>query len=318
MTGIGGFFELELPLKEEYHKQVLKLNSGRNALEYILLANKYKKIYLPYYTCDVLLEPLLKLNIAYEFYKINNEFRPIFDFALIKPEEAFLYTNYFGISDKIIQDIFNLTSNLIIDNSQAFYSNALPGINTFYSPRKFFGISDGAYLYSNKKIDISFEQDVSYDRISHLVGRIDLGAETFFKTFKTNDDLLIGQPIKLMSNLTMRILASIDYPDVAKKRQVNFDNLHSEFHKKNNLKFQLYKNSVPLVYPLYLDHGHILRKNLIENRIYIPTYWPNVFNWCDTESFEYSLTKDCVFLPVDQRYTKDEMSQIIHIVNKYV
>lgn len=43
MKEIGGFFELELPQKEEYHSKAIRLNTGRNCLEYILKSNNYKK-----------------------------------------------------------------------------------------------------------------------------------------------------------------------------------------------------------------------------------------------------------------------------------
>lgn len=46
---IGGFFELELHWREEYHAGAIKVNTGTNALEYILKARKYRKLYLPYY-----------------------------------------------------------------------------------------------------------------------------------------------------------------------------------------------------------------------------------------------------------------------------
>ena len=36
MKEIGGYFELEFQEKEEYHKKVLKLNSGSNCFKYIL------------------------------------------------------------------------------------------------------------------------------------------------------------------------------------------------------------------------------------------------------------------------------------------
>ncbi len=32
MNSIGGYFELELPLREEYHKNAIRFNTGRNAL----------------------------------------------------------------------------------------------------------------------------------------------------------------------------------------------------------------------------------------------------------------------------------------------
>ena len=59
---IGGYFQLELNKDREYHDKAIALNTGRNALEYILRAKIFKKIYLPFYTCDVLLEPLKKLK----------------------------------------------------------------------------------------------------------------------------------------------------------------------------------------------------------------------------------------------------------------
>ena len=45
---IGGYFELELRSGERYHKDALCLNTARNCFEYILLARKYKKVYIPY------------------------------------------------------------------------------------------------------------------------------------------------------------------------------------------------------------------------------------------------------------------------------
>ncbi len=79
---IGGYFELELPnTVNNWDKDFIELNSARNCLEYILLARKSTKIYLAYYTCDVLLEPIKKLNINYEFYDIDFNLEPIFDYS---------------------------------------------------------------------------------------------------------------------------------------------------------------------------------------------------------------------------------------------
>jgi hypothetical protein len=75
MQPIGGYFGLEIPQGEEYHKHAIKLNTGRNCLEYILKARGYKKVYLPYYTCEVVLEPFKKLGVDYEFYHIGVDLR---------------------------------------------------------------------------------------------------------------------------------------------------------------------------------------------------------------------------------------------------
>ena len=63
ITPIGGYFELELPHFPEIHAEAIVLNSGRFCLEYILRCRKYAKVYVPYFTCDSAIEPIVKLGI---------------------------------------------------------------------------------------------------------------------------------------------------------------------------------------------------------------------------------------------------------------
>jgi len=309
-SSIGGYFELEIPVREEYHNNALRLNTGRNAFEYVLRAKKYKKVYLPFYTCDAMLEPINKLGIDYEFYHIDQSFRPVFDFSSIRQEDVFVYNNYFGICDEQTREIAAQCKNLIIDNSQAFYSKPIKGVDTFYSPRKFFGLPDGAYLYTDTLLDDGFETDISYQRFEHLLGRIDIGTEEFYGTFKSNDDSLMNQPIKKMSKLTQRLLSSIDYNSVAESRKQNFEYLNSKLSSTNLLSLNLSSNSVPLVYPYFFDSGAELKKKLIENKIFVATYWQNVLEWTSENDFEYKLAKCLLPLPVDQRYESNNLKEI--------
>jgi hypothetical protein len=116
MKEIGGYFELELRKGFGFHGDAIALNTGRNALEVIIVTKSYTKVYIPYYTCDVILEPFKKHKIEFEFYHINTEFEPQFDFSKIKEKEGFLYTNYFGLKDQFIADLVQICKNLIIHN----------------------------------------------------------------------------------------------------------------------------------------------------------------------------------------------------------
>ena len=313
MKAIGGYFELELNKFDEFHKDAIKLNTGRNAFEYILIANNYSKIYIPYYTCDVILEPLKKLNIAYEFYNINTDFEPIFDFNKIKETEAFLYTNYFGLKENVVLNLSKQCPRLIIDNAQAFYNKPIKNIDTIYSPRKFFGIADGAYLYSNKKIEQQFTQDKSYNRFEHLLRRLDEDAETGYSYFVNNDKNLCDQPILQMSNLTLQMLKNINYDAIAAIRKENFNYLHQALHTINEVKWNSVNDMVPLVYPFYSENLN-LKNELIKNRIYTAQYWPNVLNWVDENSIEYKYCVNLIHLPIDQRISKIELDIIIKII----
>lgn len=314
MEPIGGYFSLELPLHEEYHKSAIRLNTGRNCLEYILRARGYKKVYIPYYTCDVVLEPFKKLGIPYEYYHINIQFE-IRDRFTLKEGEALLYTNYYGLKQRYVEQLAAEVGNrLIVDNTQAFYAKPIEGIDTFYTCRKFFGVPDGAYLYTDKLLDVELEQDQSYERMLSLTKRIDLSPEAGYQDFRDTSKALVGQPIKRMSKLTQRMMQGIDYEAVAQRRRANYQLLHETLGKDNNLVLPLEGDAVPMVYP-YLAPVKGLREKLIENKIFVARYWPSVLECTTPDEIDYLLAYQMQPLPIDQRYGEEEMRQIIDLLS---
>ena len=274
---IGGYFSLELHEGEEYHSKAIKLNSARNCLEYILRAKKYKKVYIPYYTCEVLLEPLHKCNIKYEFYHINELLEPVETFDL-HDNEALLYTNYYGLKQNQVQKLAKqYGKQLIVDNAQAFFAKPLHRIDTIYSPRKFVGVPDGAYLYTDTRLEDELPQDYSCQRMMHLLKRIDMTAQDGYNDFKQNDESLVGQSIKQMSTLTAKILSSIDYETIKKRRLSNYRYLDAALRQTNELHLELQEDQIPMVYPYFIEDD-ALKQRLISNKINEATYWPNVFN----------------------------------------
>lgn len=313
MDAIGGYFSLELPIHEEYHKYALKLNTGRNCLEYILRCRHYSKIYIPYYTCDVILEPLQKLGIAFDFYHINLDFE-ITDGIKLKHNEGLLYTNYYGLKQKYIEKLSEkYGQQLIVDNTQAFYAKPIKGIDTFYTCRKFFGVPDGAYLYIDKTLDMTINQDTSYNRMVHLLKRIDLTAEEGYSDFRKADDSLNEQPILRMSKLTQKIMQSIDYNQASELRRENFKFLHESLKKTNKYNIHLDEDSVPMIYP-YLTDQKDLRDYLINNKIFVATYWPSVLKFDRINTSEQQLVKQLLPLPIDQRYQQEDMNKILKCI----
>jgi len=314
MNEIGGYFELELRNGHEYHKDAIKVNLARKAFEYILKARGIQKVYIPYFTCEVMLEPFENIDAKYEYYHIDELLEPVFDYSSLRTSDFFLYTNYFGLKDHFINQLKDKVKNLIIDNAQAFYSKPHQGVDTFYSARKFFGVSDGGYLYTDKTLDEDLETDKSSDRFRHLLGKIENGAEAAYILFKENDDNLCGQTVKKMSLITQRILQSIDYESVAEVRRRNFIYLHEHLADKNKLNIDLSSESVPLVYPFLTDNP-TLREYLIRNKVYVALYWPNVLEWCLPSDPEYMISSNMVNLPVDQRVGPDELKFMLRLLS---
>ncbi|MDR3610683.1 MAG: hypothetical protein P4L27_08980 [Ignavibacteriaceae bacterium] len=308
---IGGFFDLELNKGTELYLGSIRLNTGRNCLEYILRAENYQKIYLPRYICDAVLEPISRLNINYEYYNLDEELNPVINNAVVK-NETLLCVNYFGVKNKTIESISASIKNLIVDNTQALFSKPIKGIDTFYSVRKFFGVPDGAYLFSNEKLKDKIEQDFSWPRMVHLLLRIDKSAEDGYPAFVINEEFLENQPIKIMSKLTQALLQNIDYEKAKVRRHENFLYLHEKLHKLNDLKIDDNDVDAPMAYPLLFPKGKEIRENLIKRKIFVATYWENMKNIFDENSFEAYLSNNLLPLPIDQRYNIDDMNVILN------
>lgn len=321
MKEIGVFFELELPVNRyEYHNDAIRLNTARNSLEYILRAEKYKKIYIPYYICSSILEAIKKVDIDFEYYTIDENFKPIINLEKLKNDELFLYVNYFGVCLNNVKILIKKSKynkfNLCIDNTQAFFIKPNGENYTIYSARKFFGVPDGAYLYTDKRINRKIKKEIAYNKSIHLLKRIDLGANNSYLEFKKNSKLHSNQEIKEMSNLSRRILESIDYSVYKKIRNDNFKMLDSVLKDYNELKINIDYIDGPMIYPFLIKCGEEIKKYLIENKIYIATYWNEVLEKVEINSREEYLVKNLIALPIDQRYSYKEMNLILDLINK--
>lgn len=319
MKPIGGYFELADYEEGVFpHNDGILLNTGRNALEYILRSiGRATCIYLPYYTCEVVLEPIHKLQIPYSFYHINTSFE-IADDICLKEGEYIIANNYYGIKDAYIKELASKYGHhLIVDCAQAFFSKPIPGINSFYSSRKFVGVADGGVAYLGNSQDgcvFVCDTDCSSDHDSHLLKRKKYGAEAGFPDYQNNEKKLDNQPIRLMSESTRDIIRHIDYEKVVARRRANYSYLHKALAGHNLLTLpSLDTFACPMVYPFMTDTNRNLRKELIDNKIFVARYWPNVEMHNDFET-EFNMSNGVIPLPCDQRYGEGEMDRIIDVI----
>jgi len=314
MKSIGGYFELELSRQGFYHKKCLSLNSGRNCLDYILMCNKFNKIFIPYFICNSILEPIMRNKLQFEYYHINNDFEILYNLNNIKSNEAFLYVNYFGIKTEYIKDISTKIKNLIIDNTHAFFNLPINNIDTFYSPRKFFGVPDGGYLYTNNKLKSNLQYDNSFDRFKYLLIRADLNAQSGYIYFKENEKNISSVPLRLMSKITKKLLLSINYNEILKKRHFNFQYLHNKLKHINKISSILNLEPSLFVYPFYTEEADNLKDKLLKNNIFTATYWVEVLEKVKKKSSEYSFVKNIVNLPIDQRINYSQLKKILNLI----
>lgn len=229
MKEIGGYFGLEQLVQKEYYKDLIALNTGRNALLYLIKAKSIQKLYIPYYLCNSVSYMLEKHEFDFEYYHIDADFNPIFNKSLHEYEYLYI-VNYYGqlTNDKLIY-LKQKYGKIILDNTHAFFQKPIDGIDTIYSCRKFFGVPDGAYLSTDSVLDEVLETDISKDRMTHILGRFEGTASDYYSIFKENDTSFKFEPLKYMSKLTKNILGAIDYKKVKRIREENYTYLDETF-----------------------------------------------------------------------------------------
>lgn len=306
---IGGYFGLEktLSTEDEKYDHLCRLVNGRSALYCYLKKKKPHNALLPFYCCDSLLEPFVKLKIKIKYYNIDEFFMP----ENINSDSFMLIINYFGILEKNILDYISINQkkDIIIDNTQGFYSN-FENVAYFNSARKFFGVPEGSYLHSPDCEIPKMLKRSNNPSWQFLHERNKGNIQKGFLLYKKSEAKQPCAPIN-MSERTRSVLAKIDHRQVIFRRFRNFRLLHEHLGGYNQLKIKLESKCAPMCYP-FLPPRPIMFSKLYEKNIFFPQFWPEVITRKTTSfNLEKKLALNMMPLPVDQRYDEYEMNKII-------
>ena len=314
MKEIGGYFGLEQLSGTPLYSQLIPVANGRSALGYLLKARQIQKLYLPHFLCSSVADFCQREGCPVEFYSIGKNLLPLFQKELADGEYLYVVNYYGQLTDARIRELKTRYDRLILDNVQAFFHCPVPGVDTLYSCRKFFGVPDGGYLATDAVLSQPLPADRSMDRMRHILGRFEGCASDYYADFKASDHAFLEMEARQMSPLTQNLLRAIDYAWVKKQREENYAVLTNALQKCNSL--QPITPEGPYCYPFYCPGGMELKKRLAEHKIYIATLWPNVLTMED--SVEKDLAENILPLPCDQRYTREDMEFIIQTLTEYM
>ncbi len=318
----GGFLGQEKPpdtITGEYHNAKLIFNTARACLSYTLQKRHIKKIHLPYYICDSVISAIIDNNKNFAFYGINEKLEIDTVIPKLANNEAVLYVNYFGLKNQYIARLEGtFGEKLVIDNSQAFFQKSYQHSWSFNSARKFFGVTDGAYLYApdHKEIMGKIWPTAQYDN-TYLHERHRGSQQKAYQGFLNHEQHLSTQ-IKSISTRSHDTLKYIDYAKCANSRKHNFLYLHKHLSQLNELKVKpLCKKSIPLYYPFLFKKN--IRNRLIKQGLFIPCLWQEVkhrsTNHYDWEKY---LASNLLALPIDHRYDTDDMQSLLKILQDHL
>ncbi len=324
---IGSFIELQLPAGKEYFDSLMpadniaRLNSGRAGIWHAFRLTGCKAIWTPYYQCETVRDFLKFKNVTIKYYHIDREFKPI-DIEQSE-DEAVLLVNYYGImANARMESLARQYSNVIIDNSQAFFARPLQDCFNVYSARKFMGVPDGAYVIANNanRYMDDYQQGFSSDTSLFLLQRIEYGCEG--KTYSSrmvNEERIDHEDAMKMSALTKRILQGTDYQYIIRKRKENFKEACEIFTSINRIQIKNFtdEKNVPMVYPLVVESDSLLTY-LLEHKHFQGHWWHYITQELPEDTFEYYISRYMIPITIDQRYGIDDIHILFKLINDYV
>ncbi len=150
--------------------------------------------------------------------------------------------------------------------------------------------------------------------MAHLITRLTNRPEAAYPQYLDAEQAISKLPVRGMSSLTERLLHAVDYEGARTARAHNALYLHERLGEYNQLHLKIDDSTAPLCYPFLPSVKAASRSELISQRVFLPTYWPEVLNRVEEGSFECNLVTNGLFLPCDQRYNEDDMDRLISLL----
>lgn len=323
----GGYLPLELCQRQERFRlpegDIRSYNCGRTAIYEAALAMKSQvhKIYVPYYICHTVVHAITQAGIEVARYSLNEKLEPTAEIVADNNCEGVLIVDYFGLKDNFLRKISNKYAHVILDCTQAFFFEPVirEGINNIYSCRKFVGVPEGGYLVEKNTYARQLEPGSSWTQYGFLCKAHELGTNSAYQDSLENERQL-GERKEGMSHLTQKVLQGVDYDLIARKRKENFKRMQELLGDINRLAIVECYQGVPQCYPFWAPKamGQELKEALLKEHIYIPTLWKECREICEEGSLEVEWTNDLLCIPIDQRYSLEDMEFLAVLIKKYM
>ncbi|WP_368652900.1 hypothetical protein AB4Y30_14340 [Ornithinibacillus sp. 4-3] len=350
ISEIGSHFEHDDTVIKESSNECISIGyeqyaytfSGRSAIEVaikdILINRRIKKVYMPNYCCQSMIDPFISNSIDVEFYSVSLDSRNGIKYNIDynKDCDVFFAISYFGLEqydqENIIRSFQDKNIIVIEDVTHSLYStNSNLNVADYCvaSLRKWLPIASGGMVYkrigkllvkpvlgSNKYVSLKIE--AMKDKLRYINGE-KINKESFLKKFIESDKQLeFRDYLYKIDNYSFNYLNNVNLEEVRGIRRRNAKHLFYGINELKNIK-SMFPNpdldkQVPLFFPILVKNGKRdeLRTFLIENNVYCPVHWPKPKNIPNSCIVDIELSLIC-----DQRYSINEMEYIISLLKKW-
>lgn len=301
--------------------------------------NSAKRVLLPAYTCQTVIDPFLQEGWAICYYGISRQLRIDTDdlsekFKVFKPNLCVAHP-YYGadLNQKELDALSELKNKgccLVEDLTQCVFSTQRSEIFDYFtgSYRKWFPIPDGAFLTGKDVVPEQREENTAFVQsmadamylrhVFHMTNDCHV-KEISRRVGNTAIGHISGEIVRHgMSAFSMSLLSQVDVEDVKRRRQDNYAYLYDRL--ANNSGIEIVDRSMdevtcaPLFFPIYVKNRREFQKVLAQHEIYAPVLWPVHDDAVLINDHIKGIFSEVLMLPVDQRYTVEDMKRMIDVI----
>lgn len=312
--------------------------SGRTAIETIIqdIHCKYRKVLLPSYCCESMIEPFMAAGYAIKYYEVTWTDRFMVNLCIPRDCGVLFWCNYFGFRiDYPLEEIraFQARGGIVIEDiTHSLFSQQQYHSNSDYlvaSLRKWGALLSGGFcskstgFFAHKP---QIEPDQAF--LSKKLKAMELKEEylqehipekkaqylrLFTETNQWFEDQYSGV---LMDEMSGRLIDSWNIEDIRTVRRKNAAVLYRKLTSCPHIRplFSMEQMDCPLFVPVCLEQEarNQLRKALIQEEIYCPIHWPQPGEVCQSSLYDTELSLIC-----DQRYSEKDMERICQVIMRY-
>lgn len=321
---------------KDYH--AVYTDSGRSALKILDKTLKKGIVLLPAYICESVIDVYKKDN-QIRFYKINRDMTIDIDDLKSKMDSQVTVVylmHYFGSvqNNEVLKYLENTKKKrgytIIEDTTHSIFTKKRTvGDYCVCSLRKWFPITDGGVLYTEKNVTDTFDmteyqKNYFVDSLEAMILKkyyIQYGVDCnsiYREIFAKSEQRLDMQTeIYQISDISKSILECISITQLQEKRKKNYWQLKGKLKNIPVKDVLSTDNFVPLVYPVYVENRNQFRQYLMENKIYCAVHWPLAGTGMENDSDAVKIYENIISLPIDQRYESMHIEYLAQVIEAY-
>lgn len=322
------------------------VRDGRQAIRLVLQGIKHiqeRNCYLPAYLCRSILQPFQEMGLNVHFYGHQHPLIQNIDEDVC--DSVIFIIDYFGtefVVDKRIRKLLQQGNCVIVDVTHSILDKEkikLHHENLYYisSLRKIFPIPDGAVIFHSHNdlgIDVDSMPDYTpmldamvlknlylYEGVKSLnIYNSDLKKLylSLYAAYEENKDQHIVQ-ISKIPIISVLILANLTFDTLLKRRSQNLLTVYERVSDDEIFLFSCKDIKSPFMVPLYLQNNtkrELVKHMLLRNNVYPPIHWQLKGVVPETFEYEHHLSSSILSIPIDQRYSIEDMINIANILNE--